>query len=240
MDMPGTASSDPREHRFANAAAMTEALALDITGALQDGLAAGRGASLVVPGGRTPVALFERLARAELDWDDVWVALTDERWVDSSDAASNEKLVRDHLLRDLAAEASFVGLKNASADARSGAHASWSTVAEIPRPFDFMLLGMGDDGHVASLFPASPALALALDTSQPPGCIAMTAPVEPRQRLSLNLRALLDSRRIAIMITGKDKWTTYQRARAHGPVAEMPVRAVLQQQNVPVAIYWSP
>jgi 6-phosphogluconolactonase len=240
MDMPGTESSDPREHRFASAAALTEALALDIAGALQDGLAAGRGASLVVPGGRTPVALFERLARAELDWDDVWVTLTDERWVDSAHAASNEKLVRDHLLRDLAAEASFVGLKNGAADARAGAHASWSSVAEIPRPFDFMLLGMGDDGHVASLFPASPALALALDTTQPPGCIAMTAPVEPRQRLSLNLRALLDSRRIAIMITGKEKWATYQRARVHGPATEMPVRALLQQQNVPVAVYWSP
>ena len=238
--MPGTANSDPREHRFANAAAMTEALALAISGALQDGLAAGRGASLAVPGGRTPVALFERLSGAELDWDDVWVTLTDERWVDTANASSNEKLVRDHLLRELAAEANFVGLKNASADARTGAHASWSSVAEIPRPFDFMLLGMGDDGHVASLFPASPGLAVALDTTQPPGCIAMTAPVEPRQRLSLNLRALLDSRRIAIMITGKTKWATYERARVHGPAAEMPVRALLQQQNVPVAIYWSP
>lgn len=219
---------------------MTEALAREITGALQDGLAAGRGASLAVPGGRTPVALFERLSSAELDWDDVWVTLTDERWLDTANAASNEKLVRDHLLRDLAAEANFVGLRNASADARAGAHASWSSVAEIPRPFDFMLLGMGDDGHVASLFPGSPGLAVALDTTQPPGCIAMTAPVEPRQRLSLNLRALLDSRRIAIAITGKDKWATYQRARVHGPAAEMPVRALLQQQNVPVSVYWSP
>ncbi len=82
--MPGTASSDSREHRFANAAALTEALALDITGALQDGLAAGRGASLAVPGGRSPVALFERLSSAELDWDDVWVTLSDERWVDAA------------------------------------------------------------------------------------------------------------------------------------------------------------
>ncbi|HEY5019744.1 MAG TPA: 6-phosphogluconolactonase, partial [Steroidobacteraceae bacterium] len=99
---------------------MTEALALDITGALQDGLAAGRGASLAVPGGRSPVALFERLSGAELDWDDVWVTLSDERWVDATSASSNEKLVRDHLLRDLAAEANFVGLKNAAAEARAG------------------------------------------------------------------------------------------------------------------------
>jgi 6-phosphogluconolactonase len=238
--MHGTANFDTREHRFANAAALNEALALEITGALQDGLAAGRGASLAVPGGRTPVALFEKLSNAELDWDDVWVTLTDERWVDATSPSSNEKLVRDHLLRGAAAEANFVGLKNGASEAHSGAHATWSSVAEIPRPFDFMLLGMGDDGHVASLFPDSPGLAVALDPSQPPGCVAMTAPVAPRTRLSLNLRALLDSRRIAVMIIGDDKWATYERARVRGPAVDMPVRALLQQQNVPVSVYWSP
>jgi 6-phosphogluconolactonase len=238
--MPGTANFDTREHRFANVAALTEALALEITGALQGGLAAGRGASLAVPGGRTPIALFEKLARAELDWDDVWVTLTDERWVDATSPSSNEKLVRDHLLREAAAEAHFVGLKNAAAEAHSGAHLSWSTVAELPRPFDFMLLGMGEDGHVASLFPDSPGLAVALDLSQPPGCVAMTAPESPRARMSLNMRALLDSRRIGVLIVGNAKWATYERARVRGPAVDMPVRALLQQQNVPVSVYWSP
>jgi 6-phosphogluconolactonase len=234
------ANSDAHERRFPNAAALIEALALDIAGALQAGLAAGRGASLAVPGGRTPLPLFERLSSAELDWDDVWITLGDERWVEASSASSNEKLVRDHLLKGAAASANFVGLKNAAPDARVGAHASWSAVAELPRPFDFMLLGMGDDGHVASLFPGSPGLALALDPAQPPGCIAMMAPVPPRERLSLNLRALLDSRRIGVLITGTDKWGAYERARVRGPAVDMPVRALLQQQNVPVTVYWAP
>jgi len=99
---------------------------------------------------------------------------------------------------------------------------------------------MGEDGHVASLFPDSPALALALDLTQPPGCVAMTAPAPPRERISLNLRALLDSRRIALLIAGDSKWATYERARRRGPAGDMPVRALLQQQNVPIAIYWSP
>ena len=71
--MSDKAKTDAHERRFPNTAALFETLALDITGALQAGLAAGRGASLVVPGGRTPVALFELLSSAELDWDDVWV-----------------------------------------------------------------------------------------------------------------------------------------------------------------------
>jgi 6-phosphogluconolactonase len=234
------AQTDPHERRFPSAAVLFDQLGLDIAGALQAGLAAGRGASLVVPGGHTPTPLFERLANAELDWDDVWVTTGDERWVAASDESSNERLVRRHLLQGAAAAAQFVGLRNGAASAKAGAHASWSAVAELPRPFDFMLLGMGEDGHVASLFPGSPGLEQALDLSQPPGCIAMAAPAPPTERLSLNLRALLDSRRIAILITGSAKWATYERARAPGAVAEMPVRALLRQQNVPLTVYWAP
>lgn len=228
------------ERRFHSAAAVTSALAADITEALQSGLAAGRGASLVVPGGHSPAALFEELSEADLDWEDVWVTLGDERWVDPHNSGSNERLVREHLLRNAAARANFVGLKNSAPDPSAGAAASWSALADLPRPFDYMLLGMGEDGHTASLFPHSPGLAAALDPSAPPGCVAMQAPQPPRLRLSLNLRALLDSRRIGLLIMGEDKWATYQRARMHGPIAEMPVRALFHQQNVPVSVYWSP
>lgn len=238
--MPGMASYSIHEHRFASPAALSEALSGAIASALQSGLAAGRGASLAVPGGHTPVPLFELLSRAPLDWSNVWITLTDERWVDVASQESNEQLARTHLLRHAAASAQFVGLKNQSPDPRAGAVASWSSVAAVPRPFDFMLLGMGDDGHCASLFPDSPGLAAALDLSQPPGCVAMTAPVAPHARVSLNLRALLDSRQIALLIVGAAKWATLERARVHGSIQEMPVRALLRQQNVPVSVYWSP
>jgi 6-phosphogluconolactonase len=228
------------ERRFHSAAAVTEALAAEIAAALQAGLGSGRGASLVVPGGHSPVALFEQLSNAELDWEDVWVTLGDERWVEPSNAASNEHLVREHLLRNAAAKASFVGLKNSAPDPARGAAAAWSALADLPRPFDYMLLGMGDDGHTASLFPESPGLAAALEPSAPPGCVAMVAPQPPRARLSLNLRALLDSRRIALLIMGEAKWATYQCARSRGPIEQMPVRALFHQQNVPVSVYWSP
>lgn len=232
--------NDGRERRFPNVAALTEALTADIVAALQAGLAAGRGASLVVPGGRTPVPLFERLCTAELDWPNVWVTLTDERWVEGASPASNERLVREHLLRNAAASANFVGLKNDHAEPAGGAAEAWSALADLPRPFDFLLIGMGEDGHVASLFPDSPGLAAALDLSRPPGCVAMTASAAPRARLSLNLRALLDARRIAVLIVGESKWATYERARTRGPVVDMPVRGLLTQQNVPVSVYWSP
>ncbi len=238
--MKNMESFSPRERRFGDATQLIEALSTQIVLSLQAGLSSGRAASLVVPGGRSPIALFERLSTASLDWSNVWITLTDERWVASADESSNERLVRQHLLRQAAARAHFVGLKNNAAEASAGAVAAWTALAEMPRPFDFALLGMGDDGHIASLFPESAALHTGLDLAQRPGRVAMQAPVAPLSRLSLNLRALLDARQIAVLALGESKWTTYQRARTRGPVEQMPVRALTGQQNVPVEFYWSP
>ncbi len=211
--MVETMGSVAHERRYPNAAAMAEALAAEIAEALRAGLAAGRGASLVVPGGHTPIAVFERLSNADLDWEDVWVTLGDERWVDTRSSSSNEHLAREHLLRNEAAHANFVGLKNSAPDPARGAASAWSALADLPRPFDYMLLGMGEDGHTASLFPDSPGLAEALDTTQPPRCVAMQASQSPRMRLSLNLRAVLDSSTRRIGDPGRDQ-VGYLRARA--------------------------
>jgi 6-phosphogluconolactonase len=238
--MHGMVSFSPQERRFADAKSLTKTLAGDIAAALEEGLAAGRGASLVVAGGKTPAPVFDALSATELDWEDVWVTLTDERWTDTARDGSNEFLLRQHLLRDEAARANLVGMKNAQPDPSAGAAAAWSAIAEMPRPFDYVLLGMGDDGHMASLFPHSPGLDRGLDLQQPPGCLGMTAPVEPRQRLSMNLRALLDARRIGVLIVGQSKWDTYQRARQAGSVQDMPVRGLSLQQNAAVTVYWAP
>lgn len=233
------------EHRFPDAHALARALAGEIQVDLQEAIAMRGRASLVVSGGRTPVALFNQLATEKLPWDKVWVTLADERWVDVHDAASNECLVRTELLQQLAATAQFVGLKNAATTPEEGAQWAWRSLARIPRPFDVVVLGMGDDGHTASLFPASPTnpspqLTQALDTSRPPACVVMQAPVVPQARLSFNLNALLDTRRIVLHIQGEAKWAVYQTAKAHGPTALLPIRAALHQQEVPVDVFWSP
>jgi 6-phosphogluconolactonase len=215
---------------------LAAAIAADLNAALGS-----RGlASLIVSGGRSPVRLFEHLRVLTIDWSRVCVALADERWVTPADAASNEKLVRDVLLKDLAAAAVFKGLKNDAATPEQGAAAAWQTFAGVPRPFDVVLLGMGDDGHTASLFPASPNLDAALDAGRAPACVGMQSPTAPQARLSLNLAALLDSRRIVLLITGESKWRTYVAAGRPDPVEQMPVRAVLRQRRVPVEVHWAP
>jgi 6-phosphogluconolactonase len=144
------------------------------------------------------------------------------------------------LLRDNAAAARFAGLKNAAPSPDLGAVSAWETFARVPRPFDMTLLGMGDDGHTASLFPGSPNLRSALNPAASAGCVGMWAPDAPQPRLSLNLSALLDSRRIAILIGGEAKWRTYEAASGAGAVEDMPVRAVLRQQRTPVEVIWAP
>ena len=228
------------EHRFPDGVALSHALSGEIKVDLEEAIQVRGVASLVVSGGRTPARLFEQLRTEKVDWRHVWVALADERWVDTNDAASNERLVREHLLTGAAAAARFVGLKNPAPTPEAGADWAWRALSRVPRPYDVIVLGMGNDGHTASLFPGSLALARALDAGAPPGCVAVNALTAPHARVSLNLAALLDARRIILHIEGEAKWQIYQKARAAGSTNELPVRAVLHQQEVPVDVYWSP
>ena len=225
--------------RYTDIEILSRELATLIAGSLTAAISARGLASLVVSGGRSPVRLFEILRTQPLDWDRVCVALADERWVSPDDPGSNERLVRDVLLKDRAASARFLGLKNGAPTPDLGAVSAWETFARVPRPFDAVILGMGDDGHTASLFPGSPNLPSALNQAAAAGCVGMWAPVAPQPRLSLNLTALLDSRRIVVLITGESKWRTYAAACAPGPVADMPIRAVLRQSRTPVDVMWS-
>ena len=233
-------SSEPAATKFESSDALARALAAQIAASLAAAVAARGLASLVVSGWKSPLRLFELLREEKLDWSRVCIALADERWVDTNDPDSNEKLVRDHLLRGPAAAARFHGLKNGAPTPDMGAVSAWETFARVPRPFDALVLGMGDDGHTASLFPGSPNLPRALNPAAVAGCAGMWAPVAPQARLSLNLSALLDSRRVVLLISGAGKWRTFLAAGAPGAVEDMPVRAVLRQSRTPLQVMWAP
>ena len=226
--------------RYADMETLSRELATQLAASLKAAIGARGLASLVVSGGRSPVKLFENLRTQALDWGRVCIALADERWVAPEDAASNEHLVRTVLLKDQAAAARFHGLKNAAPTPDLGAVSAWETFARVPRPFDAMILGMGDDGHTASLFPGSPNLPRALNQAAVAGCVGMWAPVAPQPRLSLNLTALLDARRVVVLIAGESKWNTFIAAQTEGPVHDMPIRALLRQTRTPIDVMWSP
>lgn len=212
-----------------------EMLARRIADALRDALTKRGQALVAVSGGRSPVPLFEALAREPLDWGRATVTLVDERWVTPDHADSNERLVHTHLLTGPAAAARFVGMKNAAATAREGQAQAEAAVAALPRPFDVILLGMGEDAHTASLFPDAAELGHALTTSGLTA--AVTPPTAPHERMTLTRAGLLDSRLLILPLAGAQKLDVYRAALGDGPLEEMPVRAVLRQDRVPVEVW---
>lgn len=210
---------------FPDSPALAEAAARAIASRLAETCAACGHASLVATGGRSPGPVYDRLAATDLGWDRVAVTLSDERRVPPDAPDSNERLVRGRLLIGRAAAARFVPLDNPAARAL--------------RPFSAIMLGMGEDGHVASLIPGWSRLAEAMDPANPASVMAVDEPVgsPPVARITLTLAALLDSRSIFLLIAGEAKRVVVEAALAG---ADLPVAAILRQDRVPVRVLWHP
>lgn len=220
----------------ADAAAQATALAAQVAEALRTAIAERGRALLVVSGGRSPVAFFERLAGEVLPWKQVLVSLADERWVPLDDPASNEALVRRHLLQGAAAEACMLGLYRPAENLQQAACLAEQSIASLP-PIDVLVLGMGDDGHTASLFPASPNLAEALRDDCPYSVLPMQAPSAPQARLSLTLPRLASARLSLLAIQGAAKLAVLEQALRPGPATVLPIRALLR---APLHIHYCP
>ncbi|HSM96414.1 MAG TPA: 6-phosphogluconolactonase [Rhizomicrobium sp.] len=228
--------------QFPNAQVMFSTLADEIIARLKEAVASRGVASLVVSGGTTPEALFADLSARDAPWDKICITLSDERWIAPGEDGRNEKMVRAKLLRGKAASARFVALKTEETKPEDAQAAVEARISEMPRPFDVVLVGMGDDGHVASLYPGAPELKAALDTNSPALVHAVHAQnsAATGDRMTLTLRAILDSRWIVILIKGGEKMKTYELARSGRSVSQMPVRALFAQSAVPVETFWSP
>jgi 6-phosphogluconolactonase len=217
----------PEPETFPDGASLADAVTGAVIDRLAAGLAARERASLVVTGGRSPGPVYDRLAGADLDWAHVAVTLSDERQVDADSPNSNARQLRERLFVGRAAAAQFLPLTDYAEPA-----------LRKLMPFDAVMLGMGEDGHVASLIPGSPVMAQAagpaLVAESPQGFGSPPVP-----RISLTFAALLQSRAIFLLIAGEAKRQVIDRAL--GPAgADLPVATILNQGEVPVRIFWAP
>lgn len=213
------------------------ALADDVAEQLSARLSVAPRASLVVSGGTTPLPFFAALREKPLDWARVDVLLADERWVPEDDAASNTRLVKEHLLQGPAAAAHYRSLKQPGATPADGLAAAETALADLALPVDVLVLGMGTDGHTASLFPDAPELAQALDTGSHALVAPMTPPSQPQPRITLTLWVLQQAGFTALHLKGADKLDTLQAACDDiDNIREMPIRAFLKPG---LQIYWS-
>lgn len=220
--------SDPRE-------VLAHQLAEAVASALAEDLRHQSRVLLVVSGGSTPVAFLRALAAMPLDWARVDITLADERWVEESDPASNARLVRETLLQSEAAVARFVGLKTTVGTPEEGVEEAAARIGALGWPASVVVLGMGTDGHTASLFADSPELELALATREP--LVAVRAPSQHQPRMTLSADRLHRAQRHFLHITGDNKREVLARALPGDDARELPIRAFLA---CPLAIYWAP
>lgn len=222
-------------NEYADRSEVARQLAASIGQRLRDAIARRGAASLVVCGGSSPRELFEYLATEDLAWSQVTIIPSDERWVPVDDDRSNEHLIRSTLLVGPAAEARFAGLYRDTKTPEEALAGVSEGLADVPRPLDVVLLGMGDDGHTASLFPQAPNIQACLDSEQ----LCVVPAVGPPARLSLSLAYLTDAHSIDVLIFGAAKRQVFERAAQSGPVAELPVRGVLHRQRPVARVHWA-
>lgn len=224
---------------FDDGQCMASALADSVAAMLRLGLWQRGDASLLVSGGRSPLPFLRALSQRKLDWSRVSVSLVDERWVPAEHADSNARLVRENLLQGAASVAHFVPLYGGEDSPEAGLDACEGRLRRLQRPFDAVVLGMGDDGHFASLFPGVADLATLLADGAP--TLAATRPASAAHaRITLSLAALQDARNLLLQITGERKRAVLETAARDGDRLALPVAALLHQTRTPLRVFFSP
>ncbi len=225
-----------KEYVFESQEKASHAAAARIEAQIREALAAADKTTVVVSGGSTPGQCFDRLSECDLEWERVRVALSDERWVPKDHEASNERMVRVRLAKNKAAGVNVLGIYQSDMTVEERCDSLQSEL-EGSR-FACSLVGLGKDGHFASLFPDSAALPAGLNPDTQHFYIPTQTEASQYGRVSLTLAALLRSDDILLLCFGDAKRQVLRDAAADA--ARYPIGSLLQQSTVPVSLYWAP
>ncbi|SFL11955.1 6-phosphogluconolactonase [Lysobacter sp. cf310] len=232
------------ERLFEDAGQLAQALAKQVAADLRGALARHGEACIALSGGNTPKRFFEALATQTLDWARVTVLPVDERWLPPEHPRSNEKLLRDHLLRDNAAAARLLPMYRPTETPEAALMPVLTKIANEGLPLDVAVLGMGEDGHVASLFPDlgrdNPGLReIGLQPRGRAPVMAVRTEAMPEPRMSLTLSAIFTAPALYLHIEGAKKRALLD-AVQRDPRSVLPIRSVLAGAPAPPTLYWSP
>jgi 6-phosphogluconolactonase len=232
-------AASARWRTFATREDLAAELAATVADRLRAAIEEKGGATLAVSGGTTPALFFEALSHKDLDWAKVIVTLVDERFVPPSSERSNERLVREKLLRNEARLARFVGLYSDATDVEEAGRRADAGIALLGPVFDVVVLGMGTDGHTASFFPDAPNLDALTDVAQKRRVLAVHAPSGGEPRITLTLPLVIDARLLVLHIEGDAKRQVLDAALAHS-APRLPVARVVDAAPGPIDVYWAP
>jgi len=223
------------ERKFSTLEEAASALVIDLVGTLREAISMRGQALLAVSGGKSPRKVFEYLRKHRLNWNNITITLTDERWVPNDHPESNEQLVRSYLLKYLSEDTTFIPLYRGHKSIEADIKSCESQLKKLQLPFDAVYLGIGSDGHFASLFPGDKAINVS-DSH----CVAIAGTNSRLARISLTATTILNARKIYLLFAGKDKHSVYRRAKIPGSNDEIPLRLVLSQVDIPVVVYSAP
>lgn len=239
-------ATQARIERFETAEALAVAASCRIVDDIGAAFRRRRRAVLALAGGRTPFRIYEALSRWPLRWEWVDIVPTSERWVGRLSLERNGALIRAKLLKHRAAAANYIPLiepwdadpgHNALMRATSTAEATMDRLGRL----DLALLGMGIDGHIASIFPRSLATPNLLELQSTRCCVLTPpAPAGPLQpRITLSLATIAAARRLIVAIRGERKLERIQAALSED-APSTPIGMLLKRGRAPVEVLWSP
>ena len=197
----------------------SDKLSKSIAKSLNESIELSGKASLVVCGGNSPLSIYQKLSIVDLDWNNVSIFLGDDRLLPSDHIDSNENLLRKNLLINNAKSAKFYPLVQPSID-----------IKDIKLPFDIVLLGLGPDGHFASLFPEQVKLSSAFSIDAEPDFLCSDIPLgsPSYKRISMNLALLLNTERCILLVTNSDKRLVVEKAYTNN---KMPLYFLINQDK---------
>lgn len=230
--------SNIKEFKFEDKNELLEHLKENIIMSLSEGIKTNNKASMLLSGGTTPGPLYKIMSQTDLEWEKVFFAPTDERWVEPDHSDSNEKLIRETLIQNQAYKAHYIGLKTPSTTPDMGQIESEELIDKMPRPFDIVLLGMGTDGHTASLFPGVKDAIKAMDENNDQLCAAIKRGDGEVDRMTMTLNCLLNSKKVILFFYGNEKIAVYEKAKKVKTLS-LPVSYLLHQNKTPIELYWS-
>lgn len=225
-------------NEFSNRSALDTELADKVAGILSEAVARHGKASIAVSGGSTPKGFFQELSNKELPWANITITLADERWVDIGSNDSNTRLVHENLLQNRAVNAKFFHLKQGESLTENTLNDLNIAAETTILPLNVLILGMGEDGHTASLFPCSDQIEQGL-AADAPSLMKVVPKTAPHDRITFSFNALKQSEHTFLHISGDKKKEVLEQALNDTKINAMPIRAFLHDTDVMTNVYWA-
>jgi 6-phosphogluconolactonase len=226
-------------NEFVSREALDTQLSVQVASILAEAIRLTGKASIAVSGGSTPKGFFKALSQVDLPWEKITVTLADERWVNIDSDASNTQLVHENLLQNKAKKAKFFHLKQGEVLSDETLDDLNLAAKTALLPLDVLILGMGEDGHTASLFPCSDEITSALDINNSNALMAVVPKTAPHTRITFSFASLMASKHTFLHLSGKAKKDVLEKALAANDKFVMPIRAFLQHPDINTQVYWA-